>query len=458
MNVYVGLLGVLIEDEPRESTIRLVWQLASRLDTVISFKNLAAEHHAVSVRSNELLDQDGTGGLGETLVLLQTLVRAPKAIMVYYDSPFFAERPPHERKVEVLFAEEGRLASPPEKSFVLHEGLGGNLIEFDGDLRDSHKAMMAVGILDRADGEPREFYSVTLADRTRHPHQPIGKMVLIGGPPLDQSDQDVVNSIGAQVDSKIVHYHRSKRNLLRSLHPDQVEFFVRRPEIATWFFETPRHEEIGMVFADLCGYTEITRRLADPVETIRVAKEWIIHQIRLTARHGGFFDKDVGDCAVSLFGPPFYELTVESLLNIVNTDAIEQLMTSLPPDPERYAYQSVMYALDTVDAVHDFQMGDNDLHVSIGIEVDRVAIGDLNGNLGSLTAMGDGMNLAARLQGLASQGQIVIGPNCRRRLEDYRRNNLAVDLPFTITDGGEAPLKGYDSPVPYFLVSRASAE
>lgn len=72
--------------------------------------------------------------------------------------------------------------------------------------------------------------------------------------------------------------------------------------------------------------------------------------------------------------------------------------------------------------------------------------------------MGDGMNLAARLQGLASQGQIVIGPNCRRRLEDYRRNNLAVDLPFTITDGGEAPLKGYDSPVPYFLVSRASAE
>lgn len=458
MKVYVGLLGVLVEVEPREFTVRLLKQLASRLDTVISFKNLAKEHHTVSVRSNELLDQDGTAGLGETLVLLQSLVRAPRAIMVYYDSPFFAERPPHERKVEVLFSEDGELAPPPEKSFVLHEGLGGNLIEFEGDLRDSHKAMMAVGILDRADGEPREFYSVTLEDRTRHPHQAIGRMVLIGGPQLDQSDQDVVNSVGSQVDTKIVHYHRSKRNLLRSLHPDQVEFFVRRPEIANWFFETPRHEEIAMVFADLCGYTEITRRLADPVETIRVAKDWIIHQIKLTSRHGGLFDKDVGDCAVSLFGPPFYELTVDSLLNIVNTDAIEQLMSTIPPDPERYAYQSVMYALDTVDSVREFQMGENDLHVSIGVEVDRVAIGDLNGNLGSLTAMGDGMNLAARLQGLAGEGQVVIGPNCRRRLEDYRRNNLATELPFTIVDEGEAPLKGYEQPVPYYLVSRKPVE
>lgn len=458
MKVYVGLFGVLVEAEPREFMVRLVKQLASRVDTVINFKNLAKEHHTVSVRSNELLDQDGTAGLGETLVLLQLLVRAPKAIMVYYDSPFFAERPPHERKVEVLFAEDGHLAPPPEKSFVLHEGLGGNLIEFDGDLRDSRKAMMAIGILDRADGEPREFYSVTLEDRTRHPHQSIGKLVLIGGPPLDQSDQDVVNSVGSQVDTKIVYYHRSKRNLLRSLHPDQVEFFVRRPEIANWFFETPRHEEIAMVFADLCGYTEITRRLADPVETIRVAKEWIIHQIKLTSRHGGLFDKDVGDCAVSLFGPPFYELTVESLLSIVDIDAIEQLMSSIPPDPERYAYQAVMYALDTVEAVRDFQMGENDLHVSIGIEVDRVAIGDLNGNLGSLTAMGDGMNLASRLQGLAREGQIVIGPNCRRRLENYRRNNLATELPFTITEGGNAPLKGYDNPVFYYLVSRGPDE
>ena len=44
-------------------------------------------------------------------------------------------------------------------------------------------------------------------------------------------------------------------------------------------------------------------------------------------------------------------------------------------------------------------------------------------------------------------------PTCRERLEGYSRNHLAPDLPFKIEPGGEANLKGYDKPVPYFLVT-----
>jgi len=450
--VYIGILGMVLSGSSGEQEIHLTKQIASRLDTLINLKNTATEHHTVIARSNELLDQEGPDGLGETLLLLQNLVRAQRAVIVYLNDPYDPEIPAHDRAVKVLFTEDGQLVSPGEKNSMIHEGLGGNLVEYDGDLGDSKKAMIALGIMDHVTSEPRPFICLPLKNRTRLPHIDIGKLLLIGGPPLDQTDRDVMNSIAMELDTKIVHYHRTKRNLQRSLSKDQVEFFVRRPTIANWFFKTPRNEEIGMVFADLCGYTEITRQIGDPVETIRVAREWIIREIELTARHGGYFDKDVGDCAVSLFGPPFFELSVESLLTAPDTEALEALMAEIPPDPERYAYQSVMFALETVEAVKEFRMGGHELNVSIGVEVGQVAIGDLNGNLGSLTAMGNAMNMAARLQGIANRGEVIIGPNCRLRLDGYRRNNLAPNLPFTIEPGGEADLKGYDKPVPYFLV------
>ena len=450
--VYIGILGMVLDRASSEQETRLIKQISSRLDTIINLKNVATEHHTVIARTNELLDQDGMQGLGEAVILLQQLVRAPKAVIVFLNDPYEADVAAHDRRVVALFAEAGQLVPPNEKNAILHDGLGGNLVEYDGSIEESNKAMTALGIIDHPGAEPRPFICLPLKNRTRLPHVDIGKLLLIGSPPIDQTDQDVMQSIGMQLDTKIVHYHRTKRHLLRSLSEDQVEFFVKRPLIADWFFKNPRNEEIGMVFADLCGYTEITRQIGDPVETIRVAKEWILRQIELTAKHGGYFDKDIGDCAVSLFGPPFYELSVESLLSAPDEAALELLMSEIPPDPERYAYQSVMFALDTIEAVKDYRMAGRELNVSIGIEVGNVAIGDLNGRLGALTAMGDAMNLSARLQGLAKSGEIVIGPTCRKRLEGYRRNHLAPDLPFDIESGGEANLKGYDKLVPYYLV------
>jgi class 3 adenylate cyclase len=451
--VYIGMLGMVLDRKPQAQDIQLIEQCASRLDTYIKNKNVASEHHTVIALSNEMLDQEGTEGLGETLLLLQKLVRAPKAAIVYLNDPYDPNTPPQERRVNALFATDGKLIPPSEKNAVLHEGLGGNLIEYDGSLEDSAKAMSALGIIESLGAEPLPFVCMDLKNRVRLPHINIGKLVLIGSPPISQSDRDVMQSIGMQLDTKIVNYHRTKRDLRRSLSDDQVEFFVRRPAIADWFFKNPRNEEIGMVFADICGYTDITRQIGDPVETIRVAKNWILRQIELTAEYSGYFDKDIGDCAVSLFGPPFFELSIDTLLNAADTDALESLVVENPSDPARYAYQSVCYALKTVEAIKDFRMHDHDLHVSIGVEVGQVAIGDLNGRLGALTAMGDAMNLSARLQGLAQSDEIVIGPNCHKRLEEYRRNNLAPELPFTVTLAGEANLKGYDKPVQYYMVT-----
>lgn len=449
---YMGIVGLAKPTPISPIQIRLIQQIASRIDTAINFKNIAAEHKAVLVLVNQALDREGLDGIGETLLLLQELCRAPKAAIIFWDNAFCPDVPTEAQDVILVYAEDGELTKPPAKSFVLHEGLGGNLIAYEGDVSQSKQAMMALGVIDREGAVPRYFHVVDLFDRTSLPAWRVGKLFLVGGPPLDSTDRDIMEACATQLDTKIVHYQETKRNLSRSLSPTQVDFFVRHPKVASWFFETPRKEEIAMVFTDICGYTEITRRQNDPKATIQVAKEWILEEIELTAKHGGYFDKEVGDCAISLFGPPFYELTTESLLAASDVEDLERLMQENPPDPERYAYHAVLYALESLRKIRDFRMADCELELSIGIEVQKVAIGDLNGHLGSLTAMGDGMNLAARLQGLAGRGEIVIGPNCRKRLEGYCVNNLAQRLPFHIEDAGEANLKGYDEPVQYSRV------
>jgi class 3 adenylate cyclase len=294
---------------------------------------------------------------------------------------------------------------------------------------------------------------VKLEDRTCQPSQIIGKLFLIGRQLADLADLDLIEAVAMQVDTKISHYHAMKRTLSYALAPTQVEFFVRRPQIANWFFQTPHLEEVAMVFVDICSYTAITQRLNDPSITVEVAREWITREAQLVSQFGGYFDKEAGDCVICHFGPPFFELTLDTLVSVHDFSELETLMREYPSDPERAAYRAVMLALASHAMIKEFTMGGTPLSVAVGIEVDRVAIGNLTGRLGSVTAMGTGMNMAARLQGFAGPGETIIGPNCRRRLEGYRRSNLRKDLPFVIEPGEEVALKGFERPVVYSLVT-----
>jgi class 3 adenylate cyclase len=101
--------------------------------------------------------------------------------------------------------------------------------------------------------------------------------------------------------------------------------------------------------------------------------------------------------------------------------------------------------------------------------VDRIAAGEpgwprfrvgantgpaLVGNIGSeelrgFNAMGDAVNVAARLQALAEPGQVVIGETTLRRLD------LAA-LPASVTPLGDLSVKGRLAPVPAYVIVRVA--
>ncbi len=453
----VGIIGLLCTEKPDEDHLRLLKQIASRADTYVESKISSHERHLVLNRTSMILQREGIHGIGNALILLSRLTGMQKAAVVYLEDTPDPAVPASMRRVGLIYVEKGQVVRRKDILSKLNNRLGGPMIEYNMErVDDSKYGMRIIGILERCpeNGEEKilDFHCMNLVNRYEEYQYNVGKLFLMGEKKLDYTDINVMESVALQIDTQITHYHEQKKALSRSLHPNQVDFFLKYPKIARWFFENPREELIAMVFTDICGYTTITRKLGDPRKTIEGAKKWILKEKELTLKHGGFFDKEIGDCAVSLFGPPFGAITLEILSRVKSVGEIEDLINTNKWEPHIYAYHAVMYALESMEAIREFHMGGFEMNLTIGIEVGRVAIGDLTGDIGKLTAMGDSMNLAARLQGLAKEGQILIGPQCAQLLETYRKEAYLKELPFVIREGGQAGLKGYDEPVPYYLV------
>lgn len=455
---FIGIVGGLASEPPTESQLRLLRQIGSRLDTCIQSKTMSDERHTVLSKINKTLHKRGINGIGKVLLLLTELTGMSKGAVVFVEDEASVTAPVHDSKIGFIFVQDGQIICRQNAIKKLNEGLGLALINYDiSRIADSNYGLRTIGILER-DGETGEekrlqFHCKNLVNRQADEPYNVGKLFLIGEREMDPTDLSVMEAAALQIDTRITNYHEQKKALGRSLHPDQIDFFLTYPKIARWFFENPREETIAMVFTDICGYTNLTRELRDPRRTIEGARNWILKEKELTLKHGGFFDKEVGDCAVSLFGPPFCAISLDALKQVKSVEEIKELIRNNQSEPHVYAYHAVMYALESLEVVKTFTIGERRLNLSIGIEVGDVAIGDLTGDIGKLTAMGDSMNLASRLQGLGKRGQTIIGPNCARLIQIYKQESYHSELPFHIEEAGKAELKGYTEAVPYYRVT-----
>lgn len=456
---YVGIIGMVSKKDATELDEKMLTQASSRLDRYIRDRILQSERHRIMRKCAQSIGKTGLEGIGEALIYLTEFTEVNRAALVYLKDKINPAVEPNKREICLVWSEGGKVLEKHEEYDKLNHGVGGAMIAYHRKhIDDSKYGSRILKILETDDNGEEKHNYFSCQDLTNMPKDPsktIGKLILIGGDQeMRQADLDLAESVALELYGKISWLHEQQKALGRSLHPAQVDFFIKKPTIAEWFFQNPREEIIAMAYTDLCGYTAITRELKNPRLTIEGAKRWILKEKELLHKYGGYFDKEVGDCVVGHFGPPFCGVSMDSLNKINSMEELTDLVARSQSEPHVYAYQSVLYVLESMEAVKTFRMGEKVLNISAGIEVGNIALGDTTDVIGKLTAMGDDMNLAARLQHEAGHGELLIGPKCFNYLEIYRKEAYLQELPFNVVKKGDFKLKGYEELVPAWTVMR----
>ena len=160
-----------------------------------------------------------------------------------------------------------------------------------------------------------------------------------------------------------------------------------------------RRQNVTVLFSDIRGFTEITE--AKPPEYIvDLLNEYFGEMIDIIFKYGGTLDKFIGDGLMAVFGTPIYY-----------KDHAKRGMAAALEMQER------LKALN----MRNRKRGFVELAVGIGINTGSV----IAGNIGSekrmeYTVVGNGVNIASRLEGLAQGGQILITESTYNELKGLK--------------------------------------
>jgi class 3 adenylate cyclase/tetratricopeptide (TPR) repeat protein len=179
---------------------------------------------------------------------------------------------------------------------------------------------------------------------------------------------------------------------------------------------------VTVLFSDMSGYTAMTEKL-DPEETKEIMGKVFGEISTVVARYEGFIEKFIGDAVMALFGVP-QSHEDDPVRAIKAAREIHEIVSSISPQYEKRIGKPL--------AMHT------------GICTGLVVTGEVNLEKGTHGVLGDTINTAARLSGLAEPGEIVIGPDTYHQAEGY----------FTFEPMEPTTVKGKAEPIrPYKVLS-----
>lgn len=246
------------------------------------------------------------------------------------------------------------------------------------------------------------FYSVSVAPVQSADDLPLGRVAVL---------RDI---------SAIKRLERQERERVRNVFRRYVS-----PQVAEQLlnaggeFGDPTERDVVVLFADLRGFTALTERTNPQVLIQQILNRYFTAMTEVLYAHDGTIDKFLGDGVIGVFGSPI----------------------SHPDDPHRalVAAVAMQRAFSDLAATWCEELG---LHIGMGIGISygRAVVG----NIGSVqrqdyTLIGDVVNTASRLSGVAHAGQVIFSYHL------YDVLPLA-SLPWSLRSLGEVELKGKQEP------------
>jgi len=154
-----------------------------------------------------------------------------------------------------------------------------------------------------------------------------------------------------------------------------------------------QRRSVTVLFVDLSDYTRLSEELSDE-ELYELVQKFIRLLVNDVYKYEGMVDKLTGDGLMALFGAPIAH--------------------------ENNAERAIRSAMDMVSDVaklsQELVLHGYTLNVHIGIHSGSVIVGELGGNgVMNYTAIGDSVNLARRLEEVASPGVILVSEKVFRR-------------------------------------------
>ncbi len=418
---HVGSIGLYFEGDRTADAARLARMLetvAEELDTVLASVQTAVEKQQLLVAINHALaNRVFEVGMDGAVRALCERVRLPGFMLLFRDA--VDGQALHYRLYrhgQLDRASNGRRYPELDAAIRQH---GAELVQpADPHLREvlgDRRAMETILISGGASADA------------------LGKLTVWGGEGFSAYAMDLLRLLAATLAQRLIDYNRERIHLAQFFSSSTIDELLKDPEYERHL--APRAEEVGLLFADINGFTRICEQVLERPERIGTfVDDWSNEAVRILHRYGGVFDKMVGDCVIGLWGPPFFkDSRGHRAANAVKA-AIEI---------QRFTREQ-MSAHPELSSLSE-RLKVPGLGVAVGVNLANSFCG-LFGPNRNYTSFSTGMNQTARLQALGGFRETLVMESIARALAEEPDPELAdLELgPLT-----ETPVKNVAQPLRY---------
>lgn len=175
-----------------------------------------------------------------------------------------------------------------------------------------------------------------------------------------------------------------KRRMKEFIQPDILDKLIKEPDHLK-----PKLSHITVLFTDIRGFTELSSRIHPSDLASLLNAKYFEPMSEIVSKHNGFLDKYIGDSIMAIFGAPIYM--------------------------DRHEECAVLCAIEMVEKMKELT---DLIKIGIGISTGYA----ITGIFGSkrkreYTAFGIPVNIAARLQKIATPWQILISEETYARIK-----------------------------------------